>query len=210
MLYLKSTFQTTLTDILPDLDAALKSKNPQVKEGTLKFLGRAIASATTPIQAAQVKPLAETLAVLLEDGFEGARNEAATTFGTLMKMVGERPLNATMESLPDLKKAKIKEAFDKATIKCKTGGPAPPKAAPAAAPVKKTPTATKPPPMAAPQEEESSAAPKTVAVAKPPARLLVRFLHLAHRFLSHVVLVLRRRRDLRLLLLLLPQMWPKR
>ncbi|KAF8959054.1 microtubule associated protein [Flammula alnicola] len=124
---------TTLTDIIPDLEAALKSKNPQVKEGTLKFLGRSIASASTPIQPAQIKPLTETLAVLLEDGFEGARNEAATCFGTLMKMVGERPLNATMETLPDLRKTKIKEAFEKATVKCKAGGPAPARAPAAAA-----------------------------------------------------------------------------
>lgn len=68
--------------------------------------------------------------MLLEDGFEGARNEAATCFGTLMKMVGERPLNAIMDSLPDLRKTKIKEAFEKATVKCKAGGP-PAKKAPA-------------------------------------------------------------------------------
>jgi len=82
------------------------------------------------MQPPQVKPLADSLVVLLEDGFEGARNEAATCFGTLMKMVGERPLNAIMDSLPDLRKTKIKEAFEKATVKCKAGGP-PAKKAPA-------------------------------------------------------------------------------
>ena len=86
-------------------------------------MGRCLASATSPIQPQQVKPLADSLVVLLEDGFEGARNEAATCFGTLMKMVGERPLNAIMDSLPDLRKTKIKEAFEKATVKCKAGGP---------------------------------------------------------------------------------------
>jgi cytoskeleton-associated protein 5 len=114
---------------LPDLDASLKSKNPQIKEGTLKFLSRSFASATTPVQTGAIKPLAETLAVLLEDGYEGARNEAASCFGYLMKMVGERPLNAIMDNIAEIRKAKIKEAFERATVKCKTGTGAPPQRA---------------------------------------------------------------------------------
>lgn len=113
--------------MIPDIDNGLKNKNPQVKEGTLKLLGRCLASATSPIQPAQVKPLSETLAVLLEDGYEGARTESATCFGYLMKMVGERPLNAIMENLADMRKAKVKEAFDKAVVKCKVGGAPPPR-----------------------------------------------------------------------------------
>ena len=123
----------------------MKSKNPQVKEGTLKFLGRCVASSTSPILPAQVRPLAETLAVLLEDGFENARNEAATCLGTLMKMVGERPLNAIMDGLADVRKAKVKESYEKAVVKCKSPAAGPPKAAPAPKPtVKKTPVVSKP------------------------------------------------------------------
>ena len=122
----------------------MKSKNPQVKEGTLKFLGRCLASSTSPIQPAQVKPLSESLAALLEDGFEGARNEAATCLGTLMKMVGERPLNALMDGLADVRKAKVKESYEKAVVKCKSAGPVPSKSAPAPKPaVKKPPVAAK-------------------------------------------------------------------
>ncbi|KAF7294962.1 Cytoskeleton-associated protein 5 [Mycena indigotica] len=159
---------TTLPDIIPDLGPALNSKNPQVKEGTLKFLGRCLTTATTPIQTGQIKSLAETLASLLEDGFEGARNEAATCLGTLMKMVGERPLNPVMEGLADVRKAKVKEAFEKATVKSKAGGgSAPAKTAPPAAaapPAKKKPTPT---PKAAPVEEIVEAPKKPAA--KPPA-----------------------------------------
>lgn len=73
----------------------------------------------------------------MEDSFEGARNEAANCLGTLMKMVGERPLGAVMESLADVRKAKVKEAFEKATIKAKAGGPKPPSKTPAKAPASK-------------------------------------------------------------------------
>ncbi|KAF7363414.1 Microtubule associated protein [Mycena sanguinolenta] len=154
---------TTLPDIIPDLGSALGSKNPQVKEGTLKFLGRCLSTASSPIQPAQIKPLAESLAALLEDSFEGARNEAATCLGTLMKMVGERPLNPVMEGLADVRKVKVKEAFEKATVKCKTGGSAPPKAAPPAA-------APPPKAKAAAKAAVEDAEPPKKPVSKPPAK----------------------------------------
>ncbi|KAF8163272.1 microtubule associated protein [Crassisporium funariophilum] len=174
---LDAVFATTnLASIIPDMDVALKSKNPQVKEGTLKFLGRCLGSATAPIPPAQVKPLAETLAVLLEDGFEGARNEAATCFGCLMKMVGERLLNATMDTLPDMRKAKVKEAFEKAVVKCKAGVPPAPKAVAPPPPAKKGSKKAPPPEEAPPPVKKAVAAKPTakpatkkVAVAAPPA-----------------------------------------
>ncbi|KAL0571687.1 hypothetical protein V5O48_010274 [Marasmius crinis-equi] len=171
---------TTLADILPDLMPALSSKNPQVKEGTLKFLCRCLSTATKPIPSSEIKPLADTLSTLLEDGFEGARNEAASCMGTLMKMVGERPLNAVIDGLADVRKAKIKEAHEKATVKCKAGAGGPPKAAPpkAAAPAKKKApaekppaAASKPPPTTVAEDLEQPAPPKK-PLGKPPARLL--------------------------------------
>ncbi|EFI28381.1 microtubule associated protein [Coprinopsis cinerea okayama7 len=176
---LDAIFSTvTLNDILPDLEPALKDKNPQVKEGTLKFLGRALSAATSAIPPNQIKPLSESLAVLLEDGFEGARNEAANCFGTLMKMVGERPLNAIMDSMADVRKAKVKEAFEKATVKCKAGGAAPARKAPPAAAAPKAPATKKPaakPPAAAapppePEKEPEAPPPPKKPVAKPSAK----------------------------------------
>lgn len=163
-----SSAQTTLADIIPDLEPSLKSKNPQVKEGTLKFLGRCLSTATAAILPPQVKPLSESLATLLEDSFEGARNEAATCLGTLMKMVGERPMNALMDGLADMRKAKVKEAYEKATIKCKPAGAAAPKAAP---PVQKKPIAKKPPAAAKVTmlEDDADPPPKKL-VNKPPVK----------------------------------------
>lgn len=150
-----------------------------MKEGTLKFLGRCLATSSSPIPPPQIKPLSESLASLLEDSFEPARNEAAVCMGTLMKMVGERPLNAIMDGLADVRKAKVKEAYEKATVKCKAGGapkPAPPppkeapKKAPAAAPAKKV----APAPPAEEPAEELLAPIENKPLKKPPARLLVR------------------------------------
>ena len=162
-----------MADVLPDILPLLGNKNPQVKEGTTKFLTRCLATSPNPIPPAQLKPISEALAALLEDSFEGARNEAANSLGTLMKMVGERPLNALMDGLADVRKAKVKEAYEKATVKCKAGGAAPKPPAPkaAAAPAKKT-AAPKPTPPIEAEEALVEEPPKPVK--KPPARLMVR------------------------------------
>ena len=159
----------------------MKSKNPQVKEGALKFLGRCLSTSPSPIQPPQVKPLADTLATLLEDGFEGARNEAAICLGILMKMVGERPLNALMDSLADVRKTKVREAFEKAVVKCKVAAP---KAAPPSKPVaskasttkvpatKATPTGNVGKVASSPSIEEDQP-PTTKPAAKPPVAAAV-------------------------------------
>lgn len=87
-----------------------------------------------------------------------------------MKMVGERPLNPVMDGLADVRKSKIKDAYENATVKCKSGAPAAPKAAPpppvsAPAPKKKTPA---PSAKAAPSANQDST-PKVAA--KPPAKV---------------------------------------
>ncbi|KAL5529163.1 hypothetical protein ACEPAG_5137 [Sanghuangporus baumii] len=171
---LDAVFSTTaLPDILENILPALGSKNPQVKEGTMKFLCRCLTTTIVPPSAPQLKPLSETLAGLLEDPFEGARNEAATCLGTLMKIVGERPLNAIMDQLADVRKVKVKEAYEKATVKCKAGaGPA----SRSAPPAKARAPAAKPPQLAPTSIEDGLldgvSAPKPKA--KPPARLLAK------------------------------------
>ncbi|CDO70805.1 hypothetical protein BN946_scf184798.g121 [Trametes cinnabarina] len=180
---LDAIFATTnLSDILPDTLPALNSKNPQVKEGTLKFISRCLSTSPTPIPAPQIKPLSEALASLLEDSFEGARNEAAVCLGTLMKMVGERPLNALMDGLADVRKVKVKEAYENAKVKAKAGSGPTPKAAPPPGakepPPRKRPPPAKQPPTTAlpavPADEEISTPAEDKPVKKPPARLLAK------------------------------------
>ncbi|KAI0306375.1 ARM repeat-containing protein [Multifurca ochricompacta] len=151
---------TTLADIVGDILPALSSKNPQVKEGACRFLTRCLSTSKQAIPPPQVKPVSESLATLLEDSYAGARDEAANALGTLMKMVGERPLGAVMDGLADVRKAKVKEAHEKATVKTKAGAggpPKPPVVVPAKAPSKKIPAvvAKKEEPPSAPEIEGS-------------------------------------------------------
>jgi cytoskeleton-associated protein 5 len=157
--------QTTLTDIIPDILPAIVNKNPQVKEGSLKYLNRCLSTSTMPLPPSQLKSVADPLSTLLEDGFAGARDEAATCLGTLMKMVGERPLNALVDGLADVRKAKVKEAYEKATVKCKAGTGAPPAKGLAG---KKAVLSKKDIAIAAPEDE-----PPKKPAAKPQAKAVV-------------------------------------
>lgn len=97
---------------------------------------RCMLTTKTPPSSAQIKPLSDGLATLLGDGVESVRNESAESLGVLMKIVGERAMNPVLEPLDDLRKAKVKEAFDKAVVKCKVGGAPAPRAPPKAEPPK--------------------------------------------------------------------------
>ena len=165
--------QTTLTDIVGDILPALSNKNPQVKEGACKFLTHCLATSKQAIAPPQLKPVSEALATLLEDSYAGARDEAASAFGTLMKMVGERPLAVVMDSLADVRKAKVKEAYEKATVKAKAGASAPPKPPPKAPPKKAVAKKEELPPtpeVESPPAEDDTPAPDKKARG-PPARL---------------------------------------
>ncbi|KAH9001055.1 ARM repeat-containing protein [Lactarius akahatsu] len=173
---------TTLADILGDILPALSNKNPQVKEGACKFLTRCLSTSKQAIPPAQIKPVSEAIATLLEDSYAGARDEAANAFGTLMKMVGERPLGAVMDGLADVRKAKVKEAHEKATVKAKAGAGNPPKptpAVPAKGPTKKGPSVAKKEEIPLPPETQSLSPEDDTAVPEkkargPPARLLAK------------------------------------
>lgn len=168
---------TTLTDVIGDILPALSNKNPQVKEGACKFLTHCLSTSKQAIAPPQVKPVSEILATLLEDSYVGARDEAANAFGTLMKMVGERPLAAVMDSLADVRKAKVKEAHEKATVKAKAGASAPPKPPPAKMPPKKA-AGKKEEPLPVPEVETPPVEDEAPASGKkargPPARPLAK------------------------------------
>lgn len=99
-----------------------KSKNPQVREGTLKFLLRSLQSTTSAPGKDQIKPMAEALVSLLSDSLEPVRTCAAECLGTTMKILGERTFNPYVEGVPELQMAKVKDAFGRAEIKYKAGG----------------------------------------------------------------------------------------
>jgi len=73
---------------------------------------------------------------LVSDSYEPVRNASAEALGTLMKIIGERGLNAYLEGMDDLRKARVKEYFETAQVKAKATKP-PPASAAAAKPTPK-------------------------------------------------------------------------
>lgn len=151
---------TSLGDIQADVLEALKSKNPQVKESTAKFLIRSLKSTREVPSMEQTKEIAEAGKKLLAESVATLRDAGAEILGVLWKIMGDRNMLAHLEGLDDIRKNKIKEFSDAAEVKAKWKPKAaapPPKAAagppgrkPALGGKRPAPAAKKPAPARAP------------------------------------------------------------
>ena len=177
---------TSFSECLEDILAFLNHKNPQVKEGTMKFLVRCLRTTRDVPSKQEVASIVEAAKKLLSESSEALRSGGAEVLGTVMKIVGERAMNPHMESLDDIRKTKVKEFFDKAEVKAKDKPkptPAPAARAPAGGPkkvvgglrkapgaVKKVaPPASAPPPAepAPPSAQPKPAGPSKMGLPKP-------------------------------------------
>jgi hypothetical protein len=109
---------TNLTDNLEEILENLKHKNPQVKEGTMKFLIRCLKSTREAPAKPEVASIAEAAKKLLSESVEGLRAGGAEILGTVMKIMGERAMGPYLEGLDDIRKTKIKEYFETAEVCC--------------------------------------------------------------------------------------------
>ncbi|GAA5815313.1 hypothetical protein MFLAVUS_008819 [Mucor flavus] len=172
---------TPMSEMIEDITVASKHKNPQVRSETFKLLSRRLKEVREIPGKAEIKTFAEMFKKLLDDADANAREAGAEGLGTLMKLIGEKPMLAFTDGLDDIKMGKIKEAFEKAVVKAKpakkAAPPPPVKKAPVAAKkvaTKPKPAAAKPTPMAIDDDESDSfggAATLSPPKRKPPARL---------------------------------------
>ena len=158
---------TGLAEIEPEVLEALKSKNPQVKEHTAKFLIRSLKLTRDAPSLEQTKTLAEAAKALLSESVATLRDAGAEVLGVLWRIMGDRNMLAQLDGIDEIKKTKIKEFSDAAEVKAKwkpkaAPAPAAAKAAPPPAGGKKT---TKRPAGAAPVKK---AAPAPAARAASP------------------------------------------
>lgn len=163
---------TNLTDCLEDITAYLGNKNPQVKEGTMKFLIRCLRTTREVPSKPEIGTICESGKKLLAESSPALRDGGAEILGTVMKIIGERAMNPHIDGLDDIRKTKVKEFFETAEVKAKEKpkpAAAPPKAAPAAKKVVagKRPVAKKAAPTPAPSAPAPAAEP---APATTPAR----------------------------------------
>jgi cytoskeleton-associated protein 5 len=157
---------TSLSECLEETLAFLTHKNPQVKEGSMKFLIRCLRTTRDAPSKPEVTSIVESAKKLLSEGVETLRSGGAEILGTVMKIMGERAMGPHLEGLDDIRKTKIKEYFETAEVKAKdkpkpVAAP-PPRAAPAVAPKKvvagtKKAAVKKPAPAPSPYAQEALA-----------------------------------------------------
>lgn len=159
---------TSLTDCLEDILAFLVNKNPQVKEGTMKFLVRCLRTTRDVPSKPEIAQIVEAAKKLLAESSPALRDGGAEILGTIMKIIGERGMNPHLEGLDEIRKSKIKEYFETAEVKAKEK-PKPPPAAKAppkkaiGGGVKKGPAGAKKPAPAASRAESPPLAPQPTA-----------------------------------------------
>lgn len=158
---------TDLTECLEDITTYLTNKNPQVKEGTMKFLIRCLRTTRDVPSKPEIAGICDSGKKLLSESSHKLRDGGAEILGTIMKIIGERAMTPHLEGLDDIRKNKVKEFFETAEVKAKEKpkpAPAPPKAAPAPKKMMggKRPVGKKaaPPAAAAPPPAEAPLAPQ--------------------------------------------------
>ncbi|CAO1624883.1 unnamed protein product [Parajaminaea phylloscopi] len=158
---LDAIFQTvTFGEILEYILAATKHKNPNVKTESIRFLVRCLRTTRSPPPKADIKPIADALLAACSDGSGDVRDAGTQGLGTLMRLIGERPMNPYLDQLDDIKKSKAREEFEKAVVKVTVGG--------AGATSGKAPVSARPPPAtAAKAGVDANSRPKPVTMAKP-------------------------------------------
>ncbi|TIC25189.1 ARM repeat-containing protein [Wallemia mellicola] len=182
---------TGFAEFMDDITTYAKHKNPQVKQGTLSFLVRALKNTKLPPTLSEQKEIGSICTTTLEDSFEPVRAASAESLGTLMKIVGERAMNPIIEGLDGQRKSKVMEFYEKAEVKAKPGfkpkgvpapaaKPVPAKPAPATAPKKPAAVPAKPkvPSPPAPSDDfddfAKPASPAKPTSRGPPSRLLAK------------------------------------
>ncbi|EON95732.1 putative spindle pole body component alp14 protein [Phaeoacremonium minimum UCRPA7] len=120
---------TSLSECLEDIVSFLTHKNPQIKEGSMKFLVRCLRTTRDVPAKAEISQIVESAKKLLSESSEGLRSGGAEILGTVMKIIGERAMNPHLEGLDDIRKTKVKEFYETAEVKAKDK----PKPAPAPA-----------------------------------------------------------------------------
>ncbi|KAK4207546.1 armadillo-type protein [Rhypophila decipiens] len=162
---LDAVFQATgdLAECLEDITTSLAHKNPQVKEGTMKFLVRCLRTTRNVPSKQDIATIVESAKKLLSEGSEVLRSGGAEILGTVMKIIGERAMNPHLEGLDDIRKTKIKEFYEVAEVKAKDKPKPPP------APVARGPPAGAKKPMGKKAPLGTKKAAPAAAAAPPPA-----------------------------------------
>ena len=159
---LDAIFQTvSFSEILEHIFTGIKHKNPAVKTESIRFLVRCLRTTKLAPAKGDIKPIGDALVTAMADGSPDVRDAGAAGLGTLMKLIGERPMNIFLDGLDDIKKGKIQDEYKTAVVKVKMGSAAGGGATASGAP------ASRPPAAVVSSAAANRAPPAAVVRAKP-------------------------------------------
>ncbi|CAO3595984.1 unnamed protein product [Absidia cylindrospora] len=107
---------TSIMEVTESIAIAVKHKNPQIRTQSVKLVTRQLQIIPKVPSKLETKTLAELMLKTLDDADGTAREASAEGLGTLMNVVGERPMLAFIDTLDDIKKNKINEYSAKAQV----------------------------------------------------------------------------------------------
>ncbi|CEJ05607.1 hypothetical protein RMCBS344292_19545 [Rhizopus microsporus] len=160
-----------MSELVEDITAASKHKNAQVRSECFKLVSRRLREIKEMPGKPEIKAFGDMFKKLLDDADANAREAGAEGLGTMMKLLGEKPMLAFTDGLDDIKMGKIKEFYEKVTVKAKAPKkPAapPPKKPAAAPPAKKTASKTASPKRKPPTRLAGAASAKKPALSSKP------------------------------------------
>jgi len=99
----------TLDKLCDTFVAALKSKNPSVKQETCSVLARYIPSAADHLTKIFIKTVAPLLVEKLSDSVEPIRTAAAMALAAMLSVAGERSLRIHLDKADEAKAKKVRE-----------------------------------------------------------------------------------------------------
>ncbi|CDK29271.1 unnamed protein product [Kuraishia capsulata CBS 1993] len=108
---------SALATILEETLTATKSKVPPVREESTAFLQRCLTTLDHDPTREQVNAIMVDMIKLLRDSQATVRDQACNVIGTLMKIVGQRPLNQYLEGIDPKLKQKITDFCESATVR---------------------------------------------------------------------------------------------
>lgn len=119
------TSALSLADVLEIVTNGFASKVPQIKIECARFVAQELSQCKTAPVPAVLQEIVAAAVKLMSDTQEPVRRQSAIVLGTIMKIVGERALASALQPLDEIRMAKVREAYDAATITAKAAAPKP-------------------------------------------------------------------------------------
>ncbi|CAH2451108.1 Microtubule-associated protein [Komagataella phaffii] len=107
---------SSLSAVMEETVLQMANKTPQVKVETTKFLIRCLKNSKTAPSPQHIDLLIPVALKLVNDSQAPVRNAGFEVVGTLMKIVGPRPLNEFMDKIDDRKRKNIMEFCETAEV----------------------------------------------------------------------------------------------